>query len=281
MNILTPSGAKHFCSGFSSAQTTALIDVRNYLGGRSKSFPEGTPRFDELRDCLIRESERYAFLSAAAYAASWRIVRASAASWAIVGFYYSAFFAAKSLLGMHGGWIDGPNRWLEVTNGNPSSLELTFKKTTHPLLTTLASGSSHKAFWTVFYSALRPLGPYVPAHTAFALQPVHSSETWLIDNRNNFNYSPNQALRLLWDFLARFDAHSMPSCFPGDLKVFSNIAVAMQQIVHDFRVAHNLAGDVFAGNYTDLRDAVDQLIRADRETDLDTYSARQIGTFSI
>ncbi len=137
MKIFTPPGASHFSGTFSRAAATVATDVKDYLDrvGGKKFFLEDSPEFAELRDCMIREAERYVFLSATTYAASLRALRASAVSWSVVGLYYSTFFAAKALLEMHGGWVDGPSRWLEASKSQPGSLELTFYKTDHPYLT--------------------------------------------------------------------------------------------------------------------------------------------------
>jgi hypothetical protein len=193
--------------------------------------------------------------------------------------YYSSFFAAKALLAMHGGWFQRSKQWLEVANAQPGSLQMTLNKTGHPLLS--GSPGSHRDFWVVFYSAVKPLNSYIPAAEAFAIQPVNSSATWLIDNRNKYNYCPSHAISLLTEFTARFDGSNMPGSFPGVLKVFSNIAGAMQKIVHDFRTTHLLASDIFSGDHADLSEAVNSLIRANRAVELDSYANNIIGNFSI
>ena len=271
MRILTQSGARHFCQNFSASTNTPEIEVGTYLDRfrSGKTFAEGTPEFDDLRDCLLRDSERFAFLAAANFASTYRSLQACSAPWSVVGFYYTSFFAARSLLGMNGGWVDADRRWIDVTNLTPGSIELTYRRTKHTAIPN--RHGTHKAFWAVFYHAARILHPYAAAQHAYALAPVQSSTSWLIDNRNKLNYGSAAAAKLVAEFLARFDAADVPNTLPGDLKVCRNIALSLLALVHQFRTSQGLTSDMNIGGAATLTDAIDLLVRQSRPPEIDTY----------
>jgi hypothetical protein len=66
MKPLTQSGAAHFVGQFGADASVAGYSVEDFLATLSASshtFTEGTPRFDQLKDCLLRESERSLLMS--------------------------------------------------------------------------------------------------------------------------------------------------------------------------------------------------------------------------
>lgn len=279
MRILTPSGARHFCQNFSSSASTSSQEVGRYLSKfrSGRVFIEGTAEFNNLRDCLLRDSERFAFHAAAAFASTLRSLQASSAPWACVGLYYTSFFAARSILGMHGGWIDGDRQWLEATNISPGSISITLRTSRHPVIP--PRQGSHKAFWSVFYFACRTLQPYAAAQNSFALSPVQSSNTWLIDNRNKINYGSARAARLVDEFYRRYNPANVTRSLPGDVKVFKNVAESLLALANQFRVAHGLATDIAICGAGDLTTAIDNQIRAGRDATLDAYAAQELLSF--
>lgn len=279
MRILTPSGARHFCQNFTSSASTSSVEVGRYLARfrSGRTFVEGTTEFENLRDCLLRDSERFSYHAAAAFASTLRSLQACSAPWACVGLYYTSFFAARALLSMHGGWVDGDRQWLEVTNINPGSIAITLRTSRHPGIP--PRQGTHKAFWAVFYVACRQLQQHAVVQHSFALSPVQSSPTWLIDNRNRINYGSASAAKLVNEFTQRFNPADVARSLPGDVKVFKNVAESLLALVHQFRTAHGLATDASIGGEPDLTLAIDTQIRSNRPNEIDTYAANELLNF--
>ncbi|WP_143006572.1 hypothetical protein [Aquimonas voraii] len=226
---------------------------------------------------MLRDSERLAYHAAATFASTLRSLQASSAPWSCVGLYYTSFFAARSILGMHGGWVDGDKQWLEATNINPGSIEITLRTARHPAIQ--AKQGSHKAFWSVFYFACRPLHPHAAAQHSFALSPVQSSSTWLIDNRNRINYGSADASKLVDEFQRRYDPTNVAQSLPGDVKVFRNVAISLLALANQFRRAHGLATDAPPVGALNLDEAINNQIRANRDVALDAFSSAELMNF--
>lgn len=280
MRLFTPSGARYFCQAFGSDASTLNIDFGKHLlkFKAGKSFKEGTNEFNSLRDCLLRDAERQAFLAAGNFAQVHRGIQGSNAAWSVVGFYYSAYFAARSLLAMHGGWVDSNRAWLDLSDSKQGSIEFIVRKSAHPSIP--SKWGTHKAFWTVFYHAAKSIQNYAVAPHSYALSPIQSSDTWLIDNRNRLNYEAAASVRLTNDFLNRFDPAQIPACLPGDLKVYRNVAESLLALVAQFRVANGLATDINVGLQGNLTASITNLVRAPGPITLQTYSTDAIANFS-
>lgn len=280
MRLLTPSGARSFCQSFSGSPRTSDVDVAKYLDSfrSGKLFKEGTRDFEDLRDCLLRDAERQAFLAAGNFATVHRGLQAGVVGWSVVGLYYSSYFAARSLLSMHGGWVDANRRWVGLTDTTAGGLEFTYFKSAHPSIPRRLG--THKAFWSVFYHATTGLHAHAdPAH-AYALSPVQSSTTWLIDKRNEINYNAAAALKLTSSFTSRYDPGSIPTCFPGELKVYKNVANSLLALVAQFRIANGLSSDLSIGGTADLNAAITDLIRQNAPEDLRTHCQDAIAQFA-
>lgn len=280
MRLLTPSGARNFCQGFSASANTRDVDVGKYLDRfqRGRTFRERTRDFESLRDCLLRDAERQTFLAASNFANAHRGLQASSASWTLVGLYYTSYYAARAILAMHGGWVDANRRWLGLTDLTTDALEFTYYRSPHTAIP--RKHGTHKAFWNVFYHAVSALEPYADVAHSYALSPVQSSATWLIDNRNKINYQPAMSMKLVSDFFSRYDPASIPAFFPGDLKVQLNVATSLLAITAQFRVSHGLRSDLNICGQPDLNAAIDQLIRLDTPNPIKNHCRTMIDQFS-
>lgn len=284
MQILTPSGAKHFCQSFSADASTAHCTVRDFLGRHAKTkrnFSEGSAEFNALRDCLLREAERSLFLSNALYANALRTNRESTSWWSHVTLYYAAFFAARGLLAMHGGWLIDRDLWIEVTNQTTGSIQLTINRTRHPQLTSNSANSTHKSFWRVFYWAVRSLHTHAPNNLAFALSPIQSRDTWLIDSRNELNYHSTKALDSINEFINNYNALNLPGSLPRHLRVIDNAANALLELAATWRATYNLAADVLSNRQPTLQAALDLMIKNNRDAALDNFANTKIQALHV
>lgn len=280
MRILTQAGARHFCQSFGASPDSARIEVGKFTQGMNsgRATREGSKPYGDLRDCLLRDSERFIFLGASNFASGLQHMRAASAAWAVVGFYYSSFYSARALLAMNGGWADGEKAWIEVTGANPGSIELTYKRSRHPALG--RNEKSHRAFWTIFYSACRSIQRYAPPQHSYALSPVQNSVSWLSDNRNRINYGAESALGLTEELLARFNPADVGNSLPGDVKVFRNIAKSMLANAAQFRTSNGLSTDIQIGGNATLTASIDGLVRSARPEALNDYAITEIETFA-
>ena len=94
--------------------SASLVTFVRELSADKTKLTEGTPEFDEFRDCALRHAERHLLLAASLYRRALDLMIPSSAPWAHVTLYYGAFHAAQSFLAMFGGWCDG-KRYVEVT----------------------------------------------------------------------------------------------------------------------------------------------------------------------
>lgn len=280
MRLLTPSGARNFCQSFSGSAITHGIEVGKHLDTfrTVRAFNEGSPDFDDLRDCLLRDAERQTFLAAANFATAHRGMQAGSTAWTLIGLYYSAYFSARAILAMHGGWVDANRRWLGLTNLTSGSLELTYSRSAHPSIP--RGWGTHKAFWSVFYHAVPSLIAHAPAADSFALSPVQSSTTWLIDKRNEMNYNSATSIKATDEFLTRYNPASIPACLPGELKVYKNISSSLLALTSQFRTAHGLRSDIGIGGHATLGEAIDGLVRVEAPADLAAHCAQVIRQFA-
>jgi hypothetical protein len=284
MQILTPSGARYFCQGFSADASTTHCTVKDFIKRRPKSMRsvgEGAADFAALRDCLLREADRSLFLSNALYANVLQANRESTSWWSHVTLYYSAFFAAQGLLAMHGGWLIDRNSWIEVTNASPGAVELTINRTIHPQLAGTPPGSTHKSFWRVFYWAVRSLHTHAPTSLAFALSPIMSRDSWLIDSRNEYNYQSTKAFDSINEFINGYDPLNIPRSLPRHLQVIDNAASALLELGVKWRNSYNLAADVLANRQPTLQAALTSMVINGRDAALDAYAAARVQNLHV
>lgn len=279
MLLLTPSSAKYFCGSFTGNASTSKLSIKEFLAKQAKTkrvYQEGTPSYSQLQDCILREADRSLFLSNALYATALQGNRESNSWWGHVTLYYSAFFAARGLLAMHGGWINDKNYWLQVTNPTPGSITFEVNRTTHPQLTSQSAKSTHKAFWKAFYWAVRSLHTHAPNNLAFALNPVQSKDSWLIDTRNDLNYQPSKAFNSIEEFLTNFNPASVASSLPKHLIVIHNTTSALIELAIQWRHNYSLSADVLSNRFASLHDASIAIIKTPRHVALDAYATQKI-----
>src|SRR5205809_7246035 len=105
MHVFGIAEAQHFCSSFTTrtgaSQGSLEVLVRT-LPRQTRTLTEGTPIFDDYRACLLRDVDRFLFLSASHYCRFHDLLISSAAPWSFVTAYYGTWFAAQAILGMFG-----------------------------------------------------------------------------------------------------------------------------------------------------------------------------------
>ncbi len=279
MQLLTPTSAKYFCGTFTGNAASSKLSIKEFLGKQPRTkriYQEGTPSYSLLHDCILREADRSLFLSNSLYATALQGNRESNSWWGHVTLYYSAFFAARGLLAMHGGWINDKDYWLQVTNSTPGAITLEVNRTAHPQLTTQSAKSTHKAFWKVFYWAVRSLHTHAPNNLAFALNPVQSRDSWLIDTRNELNYQPSKAFDSIEDFITGFNPTSIPNSLPKHWVVIHNTTSALIELAIKWKLNYNLSADVLINHFPTLNDASTAIIKFPRNSALDTYAHQRI-----
>lgn len=246
MRALTNVGASHFVGSFSAEMTSASYGVEDYIQYLSispgKTFVEGRADFSGMRDCILRESDRSLALSVNCFARALDGLRACSSYWTGVGLYYSAFFAAKAIMGMYGCWFKTPKSWIEVVDTTPGKQRLIFRPRVYA-----GSGGPHQLGWRAYYAATTSLRPSASTPEAiFALNPINSSETWLIDTRNEINYNPFQAFRLKEEFEGSFDNADIPACFSGKFSTMYTVSNAFIAYARQTAIDLSLKTDVFA-----------------------------------
>jgi hypothetical protein len=217
MNLLDPREARHYCKGFRPLAGRSEASLKAYTDQKTGSLPaanvlvEGTPEFNEFRACLLRNTERTLFLAASNYRRAFDLMTVSASSWAHVTLYYGTFYAASSLLGLFGAWINAGRCRVDVSKSTPGSQELRIQRTNWGTY-----HGSHERFWDLFYQATIPVIPLVDPKEAFVLRPVAGNRTWLSAMRNEINYDSSSALVLSSGF-KRVRVTRFPATLPPPL----------------------------------------------------------------
>ncbi len=273
MRAFSVTGAEHFAQNFNGIGSSASSGVLSHLESRysaSKVLSEGSSEFDEFRNCLLRETDRYILLSTSAYMRSMDALRSSSSSWCIVGLYYSSFYAAQAILGILGCWIRRRNRWVEVTNSNPNSQALKYNVRNYPGPT-----GSHRLTWTAYYSAVANLRNWLPSQGLLSVTPVSSSDTWFIELRNRVNYRPFEAFQLCQNFERNFDATNIPICFPGELNSAYQVASSFLFTLKELCDHTKLETDLFLPNRT-RKSAIKQRVNGPKNRELASF-AKNLG----
>jgi hypothetical protein len=213
MAIYAIPEAKHFCSGYRGTSGVAAGSFKDLTGSYKPGqvFAEGSPAFDELRDCSLREAERMLFLAMSLYRRSFSLMTVGTASWAQVTMYYSAFYSAKSLLGMFGGWVIGGKTIIDVSKSTPGAQELVIGRSVSTYK------GSHQVFWDHFYANIVVLSPWIDPKWRFAIVPMGGDPAWLIQNRNDVNYDAYKAVDLMLGFQGSFKKSRVATTLPGAL----------------------------------------------------------------
>jgi len=229
MNIFGVPEAKHYCGNFQNTPGNSAASLTDYVRSlRGSSLKEGTIVFDSYRDCALREVERFYFLAVSNYRRALDLMVPSASSWAHVTLYYSSYFAARSIVGIFGGWI-GTNRIIEVAASQPGKQELVVTK--KPQTTYSAP---HERFWDLFYQGATSLIPWVDPKLRYAITPVAGMVTWQTQRRNDVNYDSFHACQLGVTFQSSFDRSNFPGSLPGILSTQFSVAEGLLLIAAKF-----------------------------------------------
>lgn len=222
--------ATHFCAGYQHRVGASAGSFRQeyYRVGAGRTYAEGTPVFEDLRACSMREVERLFFLGISNYRRSFDLLTPASSSWAQVTMYYAAYYCASSLLGMFGAWKLRGARILDVSIGTPGSQSLVTRN--FPSSYT----GSHQMFWDFFYANAASLTTWVDPSLRFALAPFSGTVTWLIDNRNDVNYDSYAACSLVVNFQSGFRRSRFPTSLPGTLNTQFRLTEALVAITSQF-----------------------------------------------
>lgn len=270
MRAFSITGAEHFVNGFKKTGGPPPFDgVLNHLESRysgSTTLSEGNADFDEFRDCLLRECDRYLFLSASAYMRSIDGLRSSSSSWCVVGLYYSSFYAAHAILGMLGCWYRKKNRWVEVVNSNPGSQVLRYSVHKYSIIS-----GSHRELWNAYYNAVANLANWLPAQGLLSVTPMSSNPIWFIELRNRVNYDPLEGFQLCQGFESNFDESKIPACFPGELNSAHQVATSFLFTLNELTRQTGLATDMFLPNRT-RKSAIKQRVNGPKNKSLSIFA---------
>ena len=246
MRTFTIAGARHYCSSFvprpGDAEQSLVDFSQSRLNGRI-SITEGTELFEDYRSCALREAERSLFLAASHYRRSLDLMVPDAVNWAHVTLYYGSWFAAHGLLAMLGCSILN-NKVVHVRRSIPGNQELHVQQIGKRSGQYYVSQSgSHRRFWEIFYGTIVSVRPLVDQSVSVALAPVANNETWLIDQRNRFNYKSAESIGLSSRFSKSFTESDFPSCLPGELNTQYRVCEGILAAAFSFVTTFGLATD--------------------------------------
>ncbi|MBT3273979.1 MAG: hypothetical protein HN368_12555 [Spirochaetales bacterium] len=249
MQLFSVNAAEHFSREYTQSPTSQQITVNDHFTRTSRpshrSFNEGTADFADLRDCVLRESERYLFLSASNYRRFVDLLMTSSASWALVTAYYGCWYSAHALLGMFGCSIL-KNYVLDVDASRPGNQRLRYRRINGSPGTGTTRRGSHQQFWDLFYSAVSALRPIIPSHLVPAVSPVNGDPVWLIQKRNQFNYQAVSSIELTTQFENVFDPNQFENTLPGSLSTVYGILKMMLELTFGFAKQFQLSTDALA-----------------------------------
>lgn len=220
----------------------SMRELFNSSLSKKKSFKEGEQVFAEYRDSLLREADRSFFLGITCFRRALDLFSSASVFWAHVSLYYSGWFAAHSILGMFGCWVQGDKKVIQVKNHSPGSQEFTVTKD-YP---TQYSGGGHQFFWDAYYNAMRAVVLWTDPSLHLAVKPISSNHIWAIEKRNLINYQTVQAFKLMDDFNAGFDPGKFPGSLQGDVATQFQLARTLLLFCADRASEFALKTDVYS-----------------------------------
>ena len=252
MRVFTLEGAKHYCRSLgpaTAASATSLEEFRQTQLVRQNLIAEGSSLFEDYRACALRNAERALFLSASHYRRALDLMTPSASPWAHVTLYYGALYASHAILGMFGCGVLNDGYIMEVRRSSPGNQEIFVQRIGNgPGKYYVTQQGSHKRFWEIFYKAATSIRPFVDPSLVPMLSPISSSDIWLIEQRNKFNYDTVESIKLSSQFISSFSEVDFPRSLPSALNT-------------QYRVCEGLlsAGYYFATDFGLTTDALDIL----------------------
>jgi hypothetical protein len=254
---LSNHGAKYFCGQFSGTVPvdSPMRDFFNASLSKKKSFKEGEQVFTEYRDYLLRESDRCFFLGISCFRRALDQFSSASVFWAHVSLYYSGWFAAHSVLGMFGCWVQGDKKVVQVKSDSPGVQEFAVTRD-YPKQ---YPGGTHQFFWDAYYNAMKAVVLWTDPSLHLAVKPISSNHIWAIEKRNLINYQTIQAFKLMDDFSAGFDPDKFPASLQGDVATQFQLARSLLLFCADRASEFALKTDVYSRTGTRER-AIKELI---------------------
>jgi hypothetical protein len=259
MRIFGVNEAHYYCSSFNSSTgdaEQAIEDFRKNRLSNRRIIKEGTPLFQQYKDCSLRDVERSLFFAASHYRRSLDLMITSSSPWAQVTLYYGSWYASRALLGMFGCTIFKNSKVIDVDRGSPGQQEL------HLRTESTTYRGPHRTYWDLFYRAVRTLRPMVDPGFSAALSPVSSNPIWQIEKRNDVNYCSLASLNLAQQFKTSFSKQAFPACLPGVLGTQYGILEGLLELAFDYAAQFGLNTDALIGlsTKTSLRKIVGDLV---------------------
>ncbi len=281
MNLFSFSAAQYFCKSFAGSPGISMHGTDNFVNTFPKTLKvvtESTSEYSELRDALLRDTDRRLFLSLGAYRRAIQSTNSGSAYWSCVSLYYTSYFCAQAILGMFGCWVSGFGRpWIESVGNTPGTLALQVTFSRYPS----KLNGSHKLFWDAYYKGIPPLIPFIDQKYSNALQPINSQVTWAIDTRNKINYQPIEAMSLRELFDCQYDPANIPSCFPADLGTLCTVAEAFLGLSRELACSLGLATDSFSGFAATRKAATLACVINEARPEIDAIFAPNIAGYAI
>jgi hypothetical protein len=247
MRLFSIAEAQYYCSIFRGSVGDPDRSLEEFnkkqILNKFRMFSEGSPIFDEYRDCLLRNVERALFFSASHYRRALDLMISSASPWAHVTLYYGSWHTAHALLGLFGCTITN-NYVIDVEKGLPGNQTLRIRRIGgKPGQVNTTYLGSHQRFWDLFYRAFQTTKAAFPPSFQVALSPISGDRIWQIERRNDINYDYFSSIQLAQDFERGFTFTNFPSCLPGVMntqyKVFELLLEMSFYYAKDFGIATN------------------------------------------
>jgi hypothetical protein len=226
MHLFDIVEAAHFCRPLAQHQPGVGQSLVTFHRNLTRTqLVEGTQNFEIHRVSLLNAVERWILFGVADYRRALDMFVPSNAPWAHVTLYYSSFFAANSILGMFGVWL---NHEILVDVDQGIATRQILKVTKKPKSPNKEQGS-HRVFWDFFYEAHSILSPWMPTDLQARTAPVSGSRTWQIKARNEVNYDMYGAFDGAEYFSNSFNPRNLRS-LPGPLGQQLDVTEAMLKL---------------------------------------------------
>ena len=265
MRVFSILGATHYCASFQPQLGDAEKSPQEFRDSKLSglnSMTEGTALFGEYRACALRDVERSLLLSATHYRRGLDMMIPSSSHWALVTFYYGAWFAARGLLGLFGCSVLNKHV-IHVGRSSPGNQQLLIERVGSGQSQYYVSQSgSHRRFWEIFYRAVGSIRSFVDAQFSPTLSPIASNDIWLIEQRNKYNYDTVESINLGGSFGTNFSEHHFPASLPGALHTQYTVCEGILAVGMSFATAFGLltdALDVF-GPSAPIRQRINDLV---------------------
>lgn len=244
INILTPSGVKHFYRAASvnkEYRTLSVNNYRNHYVSGKFVVHEGTSEYEELCAALQRDLDSFTMMSISNYRRAFELSVDSISYWQHVTFYYAAFYAANAIMNAFGVSI-GRYDLLHCTKSNPYNQEFSFEKTRN-LINPRIKGS-HCVTWEAFYSLGRQINAFIPSKLRPYLAPVNGDNMWFTTRRNSVNYDPYAAMQYCRDYPMCCTVDKFPVSLPRDLQQQLLYTTEIIRVLLWIRESFNIVSDV-------------------------------------